>query len=158
MSGNLTIAIKRSETSDHTLAMPELASKGAAGFDLRADLSSSEKETASLRIPPGKVKLVPTGLILEIPKGFEGQVRPRSGLALRQGVTVLNSPGTIDSDYRGEVGVVLANFGEADFLVAHGDRIAQLVFQSVPDVCLVEADVLSSSSRGEKGFGSSGVD
>jgi dUTP pyrophosphatase len=108
-------------------------------------------------ISPGKLKLIPTGLIFEIPIGFEGQIRPRSGLSLHHGITVLNAPGTIDSDYRGEVGVILANFGEHDFSIVHGERIAQIVFQLVPDVCLIEADELSTSLRDKKGFGSSGV-
>tara|TARA_R110001599_G_scaffold119825_2_gene290598 strand:+ start:139 stop:615 length:477 start_codon:yes stop_codon:yes gene_type:complete len=152
-----TVAVRRSATSDPAIAIPERASKGAAGFDLRANISSSDMDIADVIIPPGKVKLIPTGLVLEIPAGFEGQVRPRSGLALRRGVTVLNSPGTIDSDYRGEVGVILINLGESDFHVAHGDRIAQIIFQAVPDFRLVEVEDLSRSSRDKKGFGSSGV-
>jgi dUTP pyrophosphatase len=105
---------------------------------------------------PGKRALVPTGLILELPRGFEAQVRPRSGLALREGVTVLNSPGTIDSDYRGEVKVLLVNLGERPFTVARGERIAQLVVARCERVTLVEATAASGTRRGAGGFGSTG--
>jgi len=126
------------------------ATSGSSGFDL----ASAEEQ--QLTILPGTVALVRTGLALELPPGLEGQVRSRSGLAARSSVFVLNSPGTIDSDYRGEVKVVLANFGNAPFSVSLGDRIAQLVFSQVPNVVFVAVDELSATERGSGGFGSSG--
>jgi dUTP pyrophosphatase len=134
------------------LPAPTYHSVGAAGLDLQAALS----DHASLVLEPGARELVPTGFAMEIPAGWEGQVRPRSGLALRHGVTVLNSPGTIDSDYRGEIGVVLINFGSSPFEIRRGDRIAQLVFAPCAQATLVEAESLAESDRGGQGFGSSG--
>lgn len=132
--------------------MPQLASEHAAGLDLLAAVAA-EKEVVLL---PGERALVPTGLAVELPEGFEAQVRPRSGLALKDGVTVLNSPGTIDADYRGEIGVILVNHGQRPFSVRRGARIAQLVVQRVEKVSLVRVDELSKSARGPKGFGSTG--
>jgi dUTP pyrophosphatase len=126
------------------------ATSGSSGYDL------ASAEDGELSIPPGAVALVRTGLALELPPGVEGQVRSRSGLAARNGVFVLNSPGTIDSDYRGEVKIVLANFGASPFSVLPGDRIAQLVFMQVPSVCLVTVDEMVPTGRGTGGFGSSG--
>jgi dUTP pyrophosphatase len=134
------------------LPLPSPASPGSSGFDLRAALAA---ETV---LRPGERLLVPTGLVLEIPPGWEGQVRPRSGLALRQGIGVLNAPGTIDSDYRGEVAVILINLGEAPFSLKRGDRIAQLVISPVARVEWEEADALGESERGSGGFGSTGVE
>jgi dUTP pyrophosphatase len=122
--------------------------------DLRAAIPAGDEE---LVIRPGERLLVPTGLVLEIPPGWEGQVRPRSGLALRHGIGVLNAPGTIDSDYRGEVGVILINLGEAPFSLRRGDRIAQLVLARVEAVEWEEAETLEDSRRGGGGFGSSGM-
>ena len=135
------------------LGPPVKATRGAAGFDLCAALPPGD----SLVIEPRARALVPTGIRLAIPDGYEGQVRPRSGLALRSGVTVLNSPGTIDSDYRGEVGVILVNHGAEPFVIRRGDRIAQLVIASTVN-CLFEpvAD-LDESQRGDGGFGSTGI-
>jgi dUTP pyrophosphatase len=133
------------------LPLPAAASPGSAGVDLRAAVEGE------LVLRPGERALVPTGLILEIPPGCEGQVRPRSGLALRHGIGILNAPGTIDSDYRGEVGVILVNLGEADFPVRRGDRIAQLVFARAEPVEWEEAEDLGGSGRGAGGFGSTGV-
>jgi dUTP pyrophosphatase len=133
------------------LPLPAPASPGSAGVDLRAAVESE------LVLRPGERALVPTGLVLEIPPGCEGQVRPRSGLALRHGIGILNAPGTIDSDYRGEVGVILVNLGEADFPVRRGDRIAQLVFARADPVEWEEAEDLADSGRGAGGFGSTGV-
>jgi len=131
--------------------LPQYESEGAAGMDLRAFLDND------LAIPPmGRVK-IPTGLKIEIPQGFEGQVRPRSGLAAKFGVTVLNSPGTIDSDYRGDVEIILINLGSGVFTVKDGDRIAQLVIAPVVQAVLENAEVLSATSRGSGGFGSTGV-
>lgn len=117
------------------------------------DLRSVE----DLVLPPGKRSLIRTGLVMALPAGYEAQVRPRSGLALKHGVTVLNSPGTIDAGYRGEVGVILANHGEAPFEIKSGDRIAQLVIASVVSATVVEVAELAASERGEGGFGSTGV-
>jgi dUTP pyrophosphatase len=134
------------------LPLPAPASPGSSGFDLRAAL---EEETV---LRPGERLRVPTGLVLEIPPGWEGQVRPRSGLALRHGIGVVNAPGTIDSDYRGEVAVILVNLGEAPFAIQRGDRIAQLVIAPVAAVEWEEADALGESARGTGGFGSTGVE
>jgi len=128
------------------------ASRGSSGFDLRAAIETE------VVIRPGERLLVPTGLALEIPPGWEGQVRPRSGLALRHGIGVLNAPGTIDSDYRGEVGVILINLGEAPFSLKRGDRIAQLVISRVEAVEWEEADSLDTTDRATGGFGSTGVE
>jgi dUTP pyrophosphatase len=134
-----------------TLPIPAYGSAGSSGLDLRACV---EDEVV---IPPGETSLIPTGFCIEIPEGYEGQVRPRSGLALENHVTVLNSPGTIDSDYRGEVGVILINHGRAPFRVRRGDRIAQLVFCKVSKPMLEEADDLGRTARGKGGFGHTGV-
>lgn len=131
------------------LNLPSFATAGAAG----ADLVSAEDAT----IVPGAVHAVATGIALAIPQGHEGQVRPRSGLALKHGVTVLNAPGTIDADYRGEIKVILINHGPEPFRVARGDRIAQLVVARVAPVRFERVDALSETARGEGGFGSTGV-
>ena len=132
-------------------SVPEYQSEGAAGADLCALLS------ADVVLKPGERAVVPTGLHLEIPAGYEGQVRPRSGLAARHGVTVLNTPGTIDSDYRGEVKVILVNLGEADFRTHTGDRIAQIVFSPVVRVSFRRKDAVDDTRRGSGGFGSTGI-
>ena len=137
--------------SARDLPLPSPASPGSSGFDLRAALP------ATAVLGPGERLLVPTGLILEIPAGWEGQVRPRSGLALRHGIGVVNAPGTIDSDYRGEVAVILINLGTLPFPIQRGDRIAQLVIAPVAAVEWEEAESLGESERGAGGFGSSGV-
>ena len=146
----MRVRIKRLPAA-HGLPLPAPASSGSSGFDLRAAVE------AEVVIRPGERVLVPTGLVLEIPAGWEGQVRPRSGLALRHGIGVVNAPGTIDSDYRGEVGVLLINLGEAPFSVSRGDRIAQLVIAPVERVEWEEVDTLAASPRGAGGFGSTGV-
>ena len=130
---------------------PEYSTLNSAGMDLRADLSSS------ITLKPFDRILIKTGLFLEIPQGFEAQVRPRSGLAIKKGITVLNSPGTIDADYRGEVGVILINLSKYDFIINNGERIAQLVFASFSKADFLNVDVLEETKRGAKGFGSSGV-
>jgi dUTP pyrophosphatase len=132
------------------LPLPAYQSAGAAGLDLLAAVQ------APVVLRPGKRTLIPTGLILELPAGIEAQVRPRSGLALRSGITVLNSPGTIDSDYRGEVQVILINLGERPFTVARGERIAQLVVARYERVTLTEVAAASPTRRGARGFGSTG--
>jgi dUTP pyrophosphatase len=134
------------------LALPAYQSAGAAGMDLIAAVPKAKP----MRLAPGARALVPTGLILELPAGTEAQVRPRSGLALRHGITVLNSPGTIDSDYRGEVMVLLANLGDAAFEIARGERIAQLVVQRVEQAVLIEVGEAAATQRGVGGFGSTG--
>ena len=134
------------------LPLPAYESTGAAGMDLRAAVPDDRP----LLILPGKRALVPTGLILEIPEGMEGQVRPRSGLAFKHGLTVLNTPGTIDSDYRGEVKVILANLGHEPFEVNRGERIAQLVPAPVLRADFHEVEALDDTGRGTGGFGSTG--
>ena len=135
------------------LALPAHATPDAAGLDLRAAVP----EDAPLTLAPGAFALVPTGLQIALPDGTEGQVRPRSGLAFKHGVTVLNSPGTIDSGYRGEVGVLLVNHGPEPFAVTRGERIAQLVVARYERVRLVPAEALDATERGAGGFGSTGT-
>jgi dUTP pyrophosphatase len=135
------------------LPLPAYESTGAAGMDLRAAVPDDRP----LLILPGKRALVPTGLILEIPEGMEGQVRPRSGLAFKHGLTVLNTPGTIDSDYRGEVKVLLINLGDEDFAVTRGMRIAQIVFAAVTQAAVEERTLAGGTARGSGGFGSTGT-
>lgn len=130
------------------IILPRYITDGSAGLDLSAVSDGVIKK--------GEIKLLPTGIYMEIPKGYEAQVRPRSGLALKYGITVLNSPGTIDSDYRGEVGVILANFGKDDFEYKKGDRIAQIVFNRVVRANFVVVDELTETERGDGGFGHSG--
>lgn len=130
-------------------SLPAYAHPSDAGMDLRS--------VEELVIPRGSRALVRTGLVALLPPGYEAQVRPRSGLALKQGVTVLNTPGTIDSGYRGEIGVILANFGEADFKVAKGDKIAQLVIAPVTQVAVEETEIVDETDRGVGGFGSTGL-
>lgn len=131
--------------------MPEYATSGAAGIDVRAWLPDGP-----LTLQPLARAVVPTGLKMEIPEGWECQIRPRSGLAAKHGITVLNSPGTIDSDYRGEVGVILINLSAEPFTIENGERIGQMVFTPAPQVRLVEATSLGQTDRGEGGFGHSG--
>ncbi|QDG75204.1 dUTP diphosphatase [Labrenzia sp. PHM005] len=132
------------------LPLPAYQSDLAAGMDL---LAAVEK---AITLTPGSRALVPTGLAMALPAGFEAQVRPRSGLAAKHGVTVLNTPGTIDADYRGEVKVILINLGDSDFQIARGDRIAQMVIAPVLQADIQEVDVLSETDRGAGGFGSTG--
>ena len=145
----MTIAIKIHMDNGCEDLFPRKAHDDDAAFDLRSRVD--------VVIPSGKITLVPTGVFMELPVGYEAQVRPRSGLALKHGITVLNTPGTIDAGYRGEVGVILINAGENDFSIARGDRIAQMVIQQLSDVQLVAAEQLSDTSRGAGGFGSTGV-
>jgi dUTP pyrophosphatase len=135
------------------LPLPAYETAGAAGMDLRAAVP----EDRPLLILPGKRALVPTGLVLEIPEGFEAQVRPRSGLAFKHGITCLNTPGTIDSDYRGEVSVLLVNHGDEDFTVLRGMRIAQIVFCAVSRMAVEERSLAGTTERGNGGFGSTGT-
>lgn len=145
------VRIQRVREGFDDLPLPAYATDGAAGMDLRAAVDGD------LTIEPGARVAVPTGLAIALPKGFECQVRPRSGLALRNGVTVLNTPGTIDEDYRGEIQVILANLGTDPFVVERGLRIAQAVFARYERVSFDEVDSLSESARGAGGFGSTGL-
>lgn len=131
--------------------LPQYATPQSAGVDLRADIDSE------IILPPLGRTIVPTGLYLEIPAGYEAQVRPRSGLAAKKGVTVLNAPGTIDADYRGEVGVILVNLSQEPFTIVPGERVAQMVFARCEQVEWIESDSLEESERGAGGFGSTGV-
>lgn len=135
------------------IALPSYETAGAAGMDLRAAVSADRP----LVLLPGKRLAVPTGFVFEIPEGFEMQIRPRSGLALKQGVTVLNAPGTIDSDYRGEVQVLLVNFGDDAFVIERGMRIAQAVVAPVVQVAITETTSTTATARASGGFGSTGV-
>ena len=132
-------------------ALPSYETINSAGMDLRAYLPDGE-----MVIKPMQRALVPTGLFMEIPVGYEGQVRPRSGLAIKSGITVLNSPGTIDADYRGEVKVILINLSDQDFVIKSGDRIAQLVIAKCEQMEVVEVETLSETERGSGGFGHTG--
>jgi dUTP pyrophosphatase len=133
-----------------TNPLPSYATQGSAGMDLRASLE------APVTLRPMERNLIPTGLFIELPEGYEAQVRPRSGLAVKQGITCLNTPGTIDSDYRGEIKILLINLSQEEQVVQHGDRIAQLVVQQVEQVRWEEAGVLGTTARNEAGFGSTG--
>jgi dUTP pyrophosphatase len=152
----VAVAVRRLPGHDPDLPLPGYATAGAAGMDLFANLAS-ETRAAGLIIAPGERALVPSGLAVAIPEDYELQVRPRSGLALRHGVTLVNSPGTIDSDYRGEVGVILVNHGAEPFTVEHGMRIAQLVLAPVARIAWRETQALDDSARGAGGFGSTGT-
>jgi dUTP pyrophosphatase len=145
----LRVSLRRLEGA-RDLPRPERATASAAGFDLRAAVDGS------IEIAPGERLRVPSGIAIALPEGFEAQVRPRSGLAIRHGLTLLNSPGTVDSDYRGEVCVVLVNLGQEPVRIDRGDRIAQLVVQRVPEVEFQEVDELPATERGAGGFGHTG--
>ncbi|MGJ0396521.1 MAG: dUTP diphosphatase [Methylocystis sp.] len=148
----MKIAIRQLPNADG-LPTPAYASDGAAGIDLYAALAPGQK----LVLEPGARDLIPTGLSIALPQGYEGQVRPRSGLAAEHGVTVLNAPGAVDSDYRGEIKVILINLGAQAFEIVRGLRIAQLVIAPAPHVTLVEVDDLDATARGAGGFGSTGL-
>lgn len=146
----LTLQIRRVRHNDD-LPLPRYQTQCASGLDLRADI----QETICLK--PLQRVLIPTGLALAIPQGYEGQVRARSGLALKHGIALVNAPGTIDADYRGELQVILINLSDQDFVIGRGDRIAQLVIQAVCQPTIVEVESLEDTERGEGGFGSTGV-
>jgi dUTP pyrophosphatase len=148
----MKVAIRQLPNADG-LPSPAYASEGAAGIDLYAALAPGQK----LVLEPGARDLIPTGLSIALPPGYEGQVRPRSGLAAAHGVTVLNAPGTIDSDYRGEIKAILINLGAQAFEIVRGMRIAQLVIAPAPQATLVEVDDLDATERGAGGFGSTGL-
>lgn len=147
-----SIKIKKCDHFDESIALPKYETKDAAGADIRACLAGRD----SLIIRPGQRVLVPTGLCFEIPKGFEVQVRPRSGLSFKTNLLVVNSPGTIDADYRGEVKVILGNFGNLDEVIEHGDRVAQIVYSPITQASFEVVSSLSETERGDGGFGSTG--
>ncbi|MCR6733789.1 MAG: dUTP diphosphatase [Afipia sp.] len=151
MTSSITVEIQRLPHAEG-LALPAYQSTHAAGLDLLAAVPDDKP----LTMTPGQRVLVPTGLMIAVPPGHEAQVRPRSGLALKHGVTVLNAPGTVDADYRGEVSVLLINHGDAPFTIRRGERIAQLVIATVTQANLVSVASLSSTDRGSGGFGSTG--
>lgn len=146
----IELRVQRLRPSNPPLPLPAYQTDGAAGLDLLADVAEP------LRLAPGERRAVPTGLAVEIPPGFEGQVRPRSGLALRHGLTLLNSPGTIDADYRGELRVLLVNLGSETVEIGRGERIAQLVIAPVARATLREVERLGDTCRGDGGFGHTG--
>ncbi len=150
MTEQVPIKIKRINNEFNDIPLPSYSTEGSSGMDIRAAVKSE------LFIEPGQVALVPTNLSVEIPVGYEIQVRPRSGLAAKYGIGVLNSPGTIDSDYRGEIKIILINFSKERFKISRGDRIAQIVVSKVYIGNIIESDDLNSSSRGSGGFGHSG--
>ncbi len=150
MMNQCIIHVKK-ETGCEDLPLPEYQTSGASGLDLYAAVEGS------VVIQPGDIKMISAGIQISIPPGFEGQVRPRSGLALKYGIGLLNSPGTIDSDYRGIIGVILFNFGPEPFIVNRGDRIAQLVIAKIEKVLISQVENLDASSRNTRGFGSTGV-
>jgi len=151
----LTVEILREEWADPAIALPDYATAGAAGADLRANFPPGARD--GLELQPMERALVPTGLRVAIPAGYEMQVRPRSGLALKHGVTLVNAPGTIDSDYRGPVGVILINLGALPYRIVHGERIAQAVLAPVVRVRFDEVAALDETTRGAGGFGSTGA-
>ena len=142
--------------ADRVLPLPAYETAGAAGADLRANLLPEDRETG-FTLDPMHRAVVPTGLRVEIPAGFEVQVRPRSGLALKHGISLPNTPGTIDSDYRGPLGVLLINYGRDPFLIRHGDRIAQMIVAPVVQARFLVVEALGDSTRGTAGFGSTGT-
>jgi dUTP pyrophosphatase len=157
MTSDTPISVRFSFTldADHQVALPSRQTAGSSGYDVRANLLREDR-SAGVMIPPGRSALISTGICLALPSGYEATIRPRSGLAAKYSVTVLNTPGTIDSDYRGEVRVLLMNFGSDSYIVKHGDRIAQFCFQKTLDAQFLECSDLGESERGEMGFGSSG--
>lgn len=146
----MKLLIKRMDNAKD-LPLPGYMTEGSAGMDLFANVVNE------ISIPQGTIKLIPTGISIEIEQGFEAQIRPRSGLALRHGITFVNTPGTVDSDYRGEINVILINLGERPFIIRRGDRIAQMVINKIEMPEIIEVDELSATGRGAGGFGSTGV-
>ncbi len=148
---NVVVKIMRTNPEQTDLPLPSYATEGSAGMDVCADV----KEV--MDIPPGETVLIPAGFSMELPQGFEAQIRPRSGLAVKHQIGILNAPGTIDSDYRGEVKIILTNFGRKPFVVRRGDRIAQMVIARYSRVTWKETETLNESQRGAGGFGHSGI-
>lgn len=149
------VACFREDWADPDIPLPAYQTAGAAGADLHANLPP-EARAAGIRLEPGARALLPTGLRIALPAGWEMQVRPRSGLALKHGVTLVNTPGTVDADYRGPLGVILINLGQAPYTVAHGERIAQAVLAPTVQARFAPVDELDATARGTAGFGSTG--
>lgn len=148
---HVTLRVKRLEGNDD-IELPSYETEGASGLDLRAAVNGD------FMLRPGDIRLVPTGLAISLPPGYEAQVRPRSGLALKHGVGMVNAPGTVDADYRGEIGLILINWGNEPFVIKRGDRIAQMVITRVSRAEVLEVDRLEPTARGGQGFGHSGVE
>jgi dUTP pyrophosphatase len=153
---NLDIQITYLQNADRNISLPVYETSQSSGMDLRANLTKDNRVNG-ISIQAKKWLLIPTGLAISMPIGYEAQIRPRSGLAFKYGVSILNSPGTIDADYRGELGVLLINHGEDEFHINHGDRIAQIVFAPVIQVVWNQVTYLDESSRDANGFGSTGI-
>jgi len=153
---NLDIQITYLQNADRNISLPMYETSQSSGMDLRANLIEDNRVNG-ISLQAKKWLLIPTGLAISMPIGYEAQIRPRSGLAFKHGVSVLNSPGTIDADYRGELGVLLINHGEDEFHINHGDRIAQIVFAPVIQVVWKQVTYLDESSRDANGFGSTGI-
>ncbi|MEL6205230.1 MAG: dUTP diphosphatase [Pseudomonadota bacterium] len=149
------VACLREEWADHSIPLPVYETTGAAGADLRANLATEDRQ-AGITLDPGARALVPTGLRVAVPEGWEMQVRPRSGLALKHGISLPNAPGTIDADYRGPLGVIVINLGEMPYTIVHGERIAQAVLAPVSQATFAEVTALDDTPRGTGGFGSTG--
>jgi dUTP pyrophosphatase len=156
MAEDVAVGLLALPERDPALPLPDYATAGAAGMDVCANLAPARRAEGMV-LAPGARALVPTGLAVEIPEGYEIQVRPRSGLALREGIALVNSPGTIDSDYRGEIGVIVINHGQAPVTITHGMRIAQIVLSQVPRIRWRMIEGLGASARGTGGFGSTGT-
>ena len=146
------IELKIKKPDNYNLPLPAYETKGSSGMDIRA---WTEEE---IILRPGDIRLVPTGISISIPQGYEAQIRPRSGLALKHGIGLVNSPGTIDSDYRGEIGIIMVNFGKEPFIIRRGDRIAQMVIARIYQARILEVEDLESTVRGDGGFGHSGIE
>lgn len=146
----MKLLIKRLDSAKD-LGLPRFMTEGSAGMDLYANVNEQ------MEIKPSEIKLIPTGIAITIPKGYEAQIRPRSGLAFKHGISFVNTPGTIDSDYRGEINVIAINFGDKPFVISRGDRIAQMVINKVEIPEVIEVDDLDNTERGKGGFGSTGL-
>ncbi|SEF46054.1 dUTP pyrophosphatase [Caloramator fervidus] len=146
----MKLYIKRLDNAKD-LPLPRYMTQGSAGIDLYANVSEE------VTLNPNEIKLIPTGIAISLPKGYEAQIRPRSGLALKHGISLVNTPGTIDSDYRGEIGVIMINFGNKPFIIKRGDRIAQMIINKVEIPEIIEVEELDNTERGEGGFGSTGL-
>lgn len=142
------------KSNRETIKLPQYQTTGSSGLDLVANL---DQDSEQITIKPNKWEIIPTGITIELPDGCEAQIRPRSGLAYKYGVTVLNSPGTIDNDYRGEIKIILINHGQEDFIVKNGDRIAQMIISKYEQVELEEIEFLTETTRNDGGFGSTGI-
>ncbi len=149
------IRVLREDWADPAVPLPAYATAGAAGADIRANLPERER-ASGFALAPMERRVVPTGLRVEVPDGYEVQIRPRSGLALKHGISLPNTPGTIDSDYRGPLGVLLINLGTEPFVIAHGDRVAQMIVAPVVQAAFAEVAALGATARGAGGFGSTG--